>query len=124
MLQELKSDGVAMLCQPWFYSSLNGLMLFQVMRGGIESVWVFGLQPWTNHPEDPHPRPFRSERTDDERVESIALPANRRNGYVVQFSFLGSNVSPFFQILRAIAEIFRASVSRAISLRMPFFSNP
>lgn len=81
-------------------------------------------KPWTNHPEDPHPRPFRSERTDDEQGESIALPANRRNGYVVQFSFFGSNVSPFFQILSAIAEIFRASVNRAISLRMPFFSNP
>lgn len=81
-------------------------------------------QPWTNHPEDPHPRPFRSERTDDEQSESIALPANRRNGYVVQFSFFGSKVSPFFQIRSATAEIFRASVNRAISLRMPFFSNP
>jgi hypothetical protein len=43
-----------------------------------------------------------------------------RNGYVVEFSFLGSNATPFFQTINATAAILRASVSRAISARMPF----
>ena len=121
--QELKSDW-RLSCANHGSIRVSADYCFSRSCEGGESR--YGSQPelWTNHPEDPHPRPFRSEHTDDERVESMALPANRRNGYVVQFSFFGSNVSPFFQILRAIAEIFRASVSRAISLRMPFFSNP
>jgi hypothetical protein len=35
------------------------------------------------------------------------------------FSLLGSKLSPFFQIVRAMAAILRASVSRAISGWMP-----
>ena len=64
--------------------------------------------------------PIRSEHTDDELSNLSCCRQTARNGYVVQFSFFGSNVSPFFQILRAIAAILRARVSRAISARMPF----
>jgi len=77
----------------------------------------------TNFAQDPHPRPypFRIHR----RRSGLKLSSCRqisRNGYVVQFSFFGSNVSPFFQIVSATAAILRASVSRAISLRMPLCS--
>ena len=42
------------------------------------------------------------------------------NGYGVELSFLGSNVSPFFQIVRATVATFRSRVSRTISGRIPF----
>ena len=111
-------------CRPQFYLSLNGLLLFQAVRGGIE--YYMGLQPkpWANVQADPHPRPYRSERTVDELSNSSCCWQTAQNGYVVQFSFFGSNVSPFFQILRAIAAILRARVNRAISARMPFCSRP
>ena len=79
---------------------------------------------------DQSPRGFspstlnRSDHTDDERSISSCCRQTVRNGYVLQFSFLGSNVSPFFQIVSATAAILRASVSRAISLRMPLASSP
>src|SRR5262245_4183655 len=59
------------------FESLRGLMLFQVVRGGIQ--WRLGLQPelWTNFSRDPHPRPYRSKVTDDERSGITVLPANR-----------------------------------------------
>ena len=97
-------------------------MLFQVVRGGIEWRWVFGrsvdqLLPGSS------PSTIRSECTDDERKLNLSFCRQVvRNGYVVQFSFLGSKVSPFFQMVSAIAAILRLRVSRAISLRMPFCS--
>jgi hypothetical protein len=100
----------------------QGLLLFQVMRGGIELVWVFdrGRGPIS-------PRILTLDlsvpTTPTTSGELSSCRQTVRNGYVVQFSFWGSNVSPFFQILRATAAILRASVSRAISLRMPFCSN-
>jgi len=57
--QKLKSDWrLLIVCRPWFYSSLSGLMLFRVVRGGIEST--LGLRPksWTILTQDPHPRPY------------------------------------------------------------------
>jgi len=53
------------------------------------------------------------------RCSSSLRRRSTRNDYVVQFSFSESNASPFFQIARARAAIFRANVSRAISARMP-----
>src|SRR6185295_3807385 len=38
-LQKLKKRSAAEYCRPWFYLSLQGLWLFQVVRGGIESNW-------------------------------------------------------------------------------------
>jgi hypothetical protein len=110
--------------RPWFYSSLKGLLLFQVMRGGIESLWIFGRSRGPFTPRILTLDPIRSEYTDDEPLSRSCAGKTFRNGYVIQFSFLGSNVSPSFQILNAIAAILRASVSRAISLRIPFFSRP
>ena len=94
-------------------------MLFQVMRGGIEFLWISWPEPWTIRPEDPLPRPCVPSYADDELSEGILAGNIARNGYVAQFSFFGSNASPFFQIVKAIDEILRASVSRAISLRIP-----
>src|SRR5262245_32542939 len=101
-------------------------MLFQVVRGGIEFVWVSWPEPWTIRPEDPLPRPCVPSLTPmTTYLNELVSPANvARNGYVAQFSFFGSNASPFFQIVNAIDEIFRASVSRAISLRIPRSCNP
>src|SRR5262252_9765286 len=63
----------------------------------------------------------RSEHTDDELSNSSFCRRTSRNGYVVTFSFFRSNASPFFQTASAVAAIFRASVRRAISGRIPFF---
>src|SRR5215470_11613380 len=115
--------------------SLNGLLLFQVVRGGIEFVlglrltqlpsWKLGLNPWCHR----HNRILtldliRSEHTDDEVSNLSFCRQTARNGYVFDFSFFGSNVSPFFQTLSATAAILRASVNRAISARIPFCSSP
>src|SRR5215471_8979916 len=94
-------------------------MLFQAVRGGIESVWVLE-RVVDQSPRGSSPSTLSVPNTpttigDDLSSCRQTIP----NGYVSQFSFLGSNVSPFFQILSAMAAILRASVSRAISLRMP-----
>jgi len=75
----------------------------------------------TNPPADPLPRPCVPITTDDERLNLSSCRQTVRNGYV-PFSFFGLNVSPSFQILRAIAAILRANASRAISFRIPLFS--
>ena len=66
----------------------------------------------------------RSEHTDNELSNAIPCRRTARNGYVVDFSFFGSNVSPFFQTLSATAAILRASVNRAISVRIPLCWRP
>ena len=91
------------------------------MRGGIESVWVFGRSRGPFTPRILTLDPIRSEYADDERANSSVRRQIARNGYVVHFSFFGSNVSPFFQIVSATAAILRASVNLAISLRIPRF---
>jgi hypothetical protein len=109
----------APVCRPQFYLSLVGLLLFQVVRGGIESLWVFS-RSCDHSPRGSSPStPSVPNHADDERASSSVRRQIARNGYVVQFSFFGSNVSPFFQMVSATAAILRASVSRAISLRMP-----
>src|SRR5215471_4075173 len=67
---------------------------------------------------------IRSEHTDDEVSNLSFCRQTARNGYVVEFSFFGSNVSPFFQTISATAAILRASVSRAISARIPLCWRP
>jgi hypothetical protein len=64
-------------CRPQFYLSLRGLMLFQVVRGRIEST--SGLRPksWTIIAHDPHPRPYTFRVHRRRTVEIIVLPANR-----------------------------------------------
>ena len=121
-LQKLKSVWRRFSCRPWFYLSLKRTIAFPGHARG-DRVHL-GLRPksWTIHPEDPHPRPYRSESLDDESGNSSSCRQIVRNGYVVQFSFFGSNVSPFFQIVSATAAILRASVKRAISFRIPFAS--
>ena len=95
------------------------------MRGGIE--FFVGLRP--------KPLPpgmyriltldlMRSEHTDDEGSNLSFCRQTARNGYVVEFSFFGSNVSPFFQTLSATAAILRAKLNRAISVRIPFCWRP
>ena len=58
----------AMLCRPWFYWSLIGLMLFQAVRGGIESVWVLDRSRGPITPRILTLDLIRSESTDDDRV--------------------------------------------------------
>src|SRR5579884_517254 len=98
-------------------------MLFQVVRGGIELVWVLGRSRGPSAPRILTLVLALRAHAEDELSKRSSCRQTARNGYVAQFSFFGSNASPFFQIVNAIAEIFRASVSRAISLRMPRFSN-
>ena len=120
--------------RPRFYLSLNGLLLFQVVRGGIEFLlglrltqlpsWKLVLKPLATDIRIRTLDLIRSEHTDDEVSNLSFCRQTARNGYVFEFSFFGSNVSPFFQTLSATAEILRASVNRAISVRIPFCSRP
>jgi hypothetical protein len=108
--------------RPQFYLSLKGLMLFQVVRGRIAYVLDLGPKSWITRLHDPDPRPYTVLSTPNDAMSNpIVLPANRseRCYGVVLFSFFGSNVSPFFQMLNAMAAILRARVSLAISARMP-----
>ena len=102
----------------------RGLSLFQVVRGGIQFTWDFGTGPWSIARRDPHPRPYTvPSNTDNEQSNSFCCRLTSQNGYVVQFSFVESNTTPFFQTINATAAILRASVNRAISARMPFCFN-
>src|SRR5215468_362694 len=123
-LQKLKSDAVGDGRRPRFYLSLNGLLLFPVVRGGIELH--VGLRPKPRPPRSvgSSPPTLRSEHTDDELSNLSFCRQTARNGYVVEFSFFGSNVSPFFHTLSATAAILRAKVNRAISARIPFCLEP
>jgi hypothetical protein len=129
----MASDGPQKLKSVWRLRGLPTIVLsesqwtiaFPGRARGDRVCMGLGPKSWTNHPEDPHPRPypFGIHR----RRSGCDLSSCRQtipNGYVVQFSFFGSNVSPFFQILSAMAAILRASVSRAISLRMPLSCKP
>ena len=69
--EKLKSVWRLLCCRPWFYWSLDGLMLFQVMRGGIESVWVFDRSRGPIAPRILTLDLIRSEHTDDERLRFI-----------------------------------------------------
>ena len=98
-------------------SEPRGLSLFPVLRGGIETIRVL----WTRSVDDKLGRSSPSIRAVSCSVgRACSAGSGLENGYGVAFSFLGSNVSPFFQIVRATVAIFRARVSRAISGRIPF----
>ena len=102
----------------------RGLSLFQVVQGW-DTVYL-GLRhgPLSIAGRDPHPRPYTvPSNTNNEQSNSFCCRLISRNGYVVQFSFVESNATPFFQTINAMAAILRASVSRAISARMPFCFN-
>jgi hypothetical protein len=70
-------------------------------------ILTLDSMPFPSTPADEQPNSSRSRQT-------------ARNGYVVLFSFFGSNASPFFHTVKASVAILRARVSRAISGRMPF----
>ena len=97
-------------------SEPRGLSLFPVLQGGIETVRVL----WTESVDDKLARSSPSIRAVSCSVGRACFAGSGlENGYGVVFSFLRSNVSPFFQIVRATVAIFRARVSRAISGRIP-----
>src|SRR5213593_4163412 len=70
-------------------SEPRGLLLFQAVRGGIESVWVFGRRPRPITPRILTLDPIRSEHTDDERSNLSCCRRIAQNGYVVPVQFLG-----------------------------------
>lgn len=101
-------------------SEPHGLSLFRVLRGGIETIecpldGVRGRQVKQILTLDPYR--LRSCR--------LCLFGFRRqwirNGYVVALSFFGLKGFPFFHSVKATVAIFRATMSRAFSGRMPFF---
>ena len=98
-------------------SEPQGLSLFRVLRGGIETIQC----PLDKSVDNNLGRSSPSIRAVSWSVgRACSAGSGLENGYVVAFSFLGSNVSPFFQIVKATAAIFRARVSRIISGRIPF----
>ena len=100
-------------------------MLFQVVRGGIEYPLGLRTKPWGHRLIRILTLDLiRSEHTDDEVSNLSFCRQTARNGYVVEFSFFGSNASPSFQTLSATAAILRANVNLAISARIPFCWRP
>jgi len=106
----------------------RGLQLSSVIRGGIGWEWrleqAYGLTfPWILALE-----PSVSRRT---RLAIAKDDPKGWNGLLVRnaqaacgFSCSASKRAPFFQMIRVIAAIFRAKVSRAIAGSMPFVSKP
>src|SRR5262249_40210908 len=88
-LQKLKSDAAADDRRPRFYLSLDGLLLFQVVRGGIEYLWGLRPKPWATDYTDPHPRPYAFRAHRRRSVEFIVLPANRSKRLCRRIQFLG-----------------------------------
>ena len=70
--------------------SLEGLSLFQAVRGGIEFQWVFDRSRGPNSPRILTLDLIRSEHTDNELMESIRLPVKRseRLCHPVQFLWI------------------------------------
>ena len=74
---------------------------------------------------DTHPRTERLENpTDHHQTESPEMESlfTRDAQAACRCNCLGSKSTPFFQIVKLIAAIFRARVSRAISGRIPLAS--
>ena len=94
-------------------------MLFKVVRGRIEFCMGLGPKSWTTEHVILALDPHRFEYTAMSGPMHRGARLTARNGYVAQFSFLMLNVSPFFQMVSAIAAMCRANVSRAISGRTP-----
>ena len=74
-----------------------------------------------NPPKDTYPRtrarsPNRKTRSET-RPSRVVLRAQA----ACDFRYSASNASPFFHTCKVMAAILRASVSRAISARIPFF---
>src|SRR5437879_155951 len=63
-------------------------MLFQVVRGGIESILGLRLKPGPISPRILTLDLIRSEYTDDERAEIIVLPANHSKRLCRRIQFL------------------------------------
>jgi|SRR5262245_29380141 len=95
------ADGSSAIILGWFYRQ-NGVSRMSPTTCVTHVVGLFT------------PTPFRG-NTDNELSNPFCCGLTPRNGYVVQFQFVfGSN---------ATAAILRASVSPAISARMPFCLN-
>jgi hypothetical protein len=105
-------------------SEARGLWLCWVVRGcircpvrlakfaALSRKWILTLEPERSAADGRH---------DPKRCVPMAL---RAQAAACGFSCWASNASPFFQTLRVIAAILRASVSRAIAGTIPFSRSP
>jgi hypothetical protein len=110
-------------------SEARGLMLFQVIRGGIgvtQRLGATGTVSTTGHSHT-HPRTRASPEPTDHHQNK---DHQRWNGLVTRdaqaacdFSLSASKCSPFFHSVSVIAAILRASVRRAIVGLMPLASD-
>ena len=108
------------VCQPWFYLRLWPQPGHTALLGyprGHRVARETRLKP--NPPKDTHPRTQAFPQRSDRR-HSLAHGCSWFSAQAAcAFSFVGSKRSPFFQSVRAMAAILRASVSCAISGLMP-----
>src|SRR5437867_11307078 len=103
------------------------LRLFPVVREGIWLGWIlsYSRSAGMTTAFDTLPRPLAQETDDLERIRKIADRVVRFLPYAAcVLNFKSSKRSPLFQILSTIAAIFRATVNRAISGRIPFSTSP
>jgi len=73
-----------------------------------------------NPPKDTYPRTRARSPHRKTRSDIRPSPAVLRAQAACDFIYSASNASPFFHTCKVIAAILRASVSRAISGRIPF----
>src|ERR1035437_9143933 len=107
--------------QPWIYLRLQAfscLGLSEGTYGGPLDLALHTVPP--NPPKDTHPRT----RAPKNRKTSTAMKPGERRGSVraqaaCNIRYWGSNDSPFFQRISAMAAILRARVTRASSGFMP-----
>ncbi len=79
----------------------------------LNPAWILTLEPERSS----------TARTDHPRKRWLRIPKALRAQTACSFRCSALNLSPFFQIFSVMAAILRASVSRAISGRMPLSSS-
>ena len=80
----------------------------------LNPLWILTLEPERSATAGPR---------NQNRIDGSAFRYTLRAQAACSFKCLASNGSPFFQIFKVMAAILRASVSRAISGRMPLSSS-
>jgi len=114
---------VVQLCQPWFYLRLlvyGFLGLSEGHRVNTET-WCHRHSPTGDYTLEPERLKNRLAATRTRSTEMDgALPGDVQEA--CNFSFSASKSSPFFQSVRVMAAILRASVRRAMGGLMPLAS--
>ncbi len=128
------TSGTVVRWQPWFYLRLalsaRGLLLFRVIRGGIELSQRLGARGTMAYRAYRYSPSTPSVARTDSSIARSTPPLDGKGlstedaQATRDFSFAASKLSPFFQMVSTTAAILRASVNRAIAGSMPLASKP